>query len=93
MSAVIDLLKQGPKYLDNRRREMRAYIDFFAKQLSHIYTIMPFGGFLIDMKTGESERVIDPQWEVVINKLISKQQQYLQESFPEFYPKSNIQDK
>jgi len=85
MSSAIDILKQDPHYLDQRRKEMQPYIELFTKQLAHFIERMPLKGVLVDTVTGEMKTVYDKEWEEGIDRLKQRQQDYLKITFPEFY--------
>lgn len=58
----------------------------FREELFRIVSIMPPNAIIIDLETLEIERVVNPEWQLLIDKIVEKQTKFLKDTFPEFYP-------
>ena len=81
-----ELIRQDPEYMRMRRKELQSCLDYFAKELNRIYSLMPMQGFKIDLKTGEMEQLPIPmQWQLLIDRVLKMKDEYIKTHFPEFY--------
>ena len=88
LPTMIDQM-QYPYYIKERRKELETYLDYFSKQLFHIFSIMPAPKRKLHLDTGEWEIINDEKWQALIDKVTAQQHKFLKESFPEFYHDEN----
>lgn len=75
---------QDPYYLERRRKELRLYLDCFAKQLYRIYSIMPSQGYVII--EDKLEPMAPPrEWRERIDTILKMKDEFVRTKFPEFY--------
>lgn len=69
-----------------RRRELYLCTEPFRQILTHIYSIMPCPGFVVDLETGSfTPNPILPEWQKQIDRVIEMRNEYVKTNFPEFY--------
>ena len=78
------LIQQDPLYLSGRLKQYKSEREWFAKRLAHILSIMPCPKIVLDLKTGEGSRTIDPEWQSLIDMVVKEAEDHFDINFPEF---------
>jgi hypothetical protein len=73
-----------PEEKSIRRRQLMQAIEPYNKMLTHIYSIMPSTGFIVN--DGAFERLPPlPEWQKQIDKVLEMRDEFIKSNFPEFY--------
>jgi hypothetical protein len=78
-------IKEDPILLERKHRQLLNDLQYFVVALTRLHEIMPAPDLILDLKTGEWEREIKPEWQERIDKILNAKNEYVKDNYPEFY--------
>lgn len=78
------IVKQDPKYIEQRHRQFMNDMKPFAAMLEKIYSAMP--PIRVVISKDEVKQIIEPEWQQKIDQVLIIKNEFIRSNYPEYLP-------